>query len=222
MDSVIDQVQSIMMLSDEAFELERESVTKIISNVETRLLLRLKGKVDSVPDDLSFIVVDVAIKRINRRKNEGMSSYGQEGETVTYESNNADFAEFDDDIKAWLDTNGDSSAKVKFIDGWGDQLIFDKVATFKQIDSGYDPNAGKNAEVVINQTTLLVNMTDTGTTRASQIFGDLKNQTKVIRLNELPGFNWSYVEVDGMKYVAVTSRTPLKSNTLIVSETNEF
>lgn len=120
MDSVIDQVQSIMMLSDEAFELERESVTKIISNVETRLLLRLKGKVNSVPNDLSFIVVDVAIKRINRRKNEGMSSYGQEGETVTYESNNSDFAEFDDDIKAWLDTNGDSSAKVKFIDGWGD------------------------------------------------------------------------------------------------------
>lgn len=101
-------------------------------------------------------------------------------------------------------------------------MIFDKLATFKQVKSIYDPTSGTNKETVLNTQSILANVTDTGTTRAVQVFGDIKSQSKVLRLNDLPDFDWSYVEVDGVKYIGVTDRQPLKAKTLIVSETNEF
>lgn len=101
-------------------------------------------------------------------------------------------------------------------------MVFNQVATFKQVDSKYDPQAGEPIETTLNELSVLANVTDTGTERAAQLFGDVKFQSKVIRLTQLPNFQWSYVEVDGVKYVAVTTRQPLKTNTLIVSETNEF
>lgn len=118
MDTVMAQIQALLMQSDDAFAENKDRITKIVENVKARLLLRLKGRVTVVPDALAFIVVEVAVKRFNRLKNEGMSSYQQEGETISYLSSTSDFDEFSDDISQWLDNDGASSGKVRFLDGW--------------------------------------------------------------------------------------------------------
>ncbi len=46
----------------------------------------------------------MAVKRYNRLANEGMSSYTQEGQSITFSAN--DFDEFANDIDAWKDENG--------------------------------------------------------------------------------------------------------------------
>ena len=91
----------------------------IISNTEAGLKLRVGG-VGEVPPELGHVVTEVAVRRFNRRKNEGMSSYGQEGETITFDDA-ADFDAFADDIDAWLDQHQQpkSLGTVRFINAYG-------------------------------------------------------------------------------------------------------
>lgn len=54
---------------------------------------------EEFPSELSYIPLEVCVKRYNRLKNEGMSSYSQEGESITFD--NTDFDSFLDDIAEW-------------------------------------------------------------------------------------------------------------------------
>ncbi|MCZ9642006.1 phage head-tail connector protein [Lactobacillus jensenii] len=77
----------------------------ILSNTKRALTFKLGlGTGEEIPEQLSFIVVEVAIKRFNRLRNEGMASYSQEGESITFASN--DFDDFKDDIAQWRKDNG--------------------------------------------------------------------------------------------------------------------
>ena len=68
-----------------------------IKRITDRLLLRLG--VPELPAELSFIVVECTVKRFNLKGNEGMASYSQEGESVTY----GDLLdEYKDDIALWV------------------------------------------------------------------------------------------------------------------------
>ncbi|GBG94643.1 hypothetical protein LFYK43_11020 [Ligilactobacillus salitolerans] len=81
----------------------RDSILNLISkNTESALCFKLGEK--KVPDELSYIALEVAVKRYNRIANEGMSSYSQEGESITFSTN--DFDEFTDDIADWKNDNG--------------------------------------------------------------------------------------------------------------------
>ena len=72
----------------------------INDNTRLQLLFKLGLSVDDdVPKELSFIGLEVAVKRYNRLKNEGMASYTQEGESISFNSN--DFDEFSDDIEEY-------------------------------------------------------------------------------------------------------------------------
>lgn len=73
----------------------------IIDNTELQLKVKLSLFDDSaqVPYELSYIPLQVEVKRFNRLKNEGMTSFTQEGESITFNDN--DFDEFQDDISAW-------------------------------------------------------------------------------------------------------------------------
>lgn len=70
----------------------------ILDDAEARLCVLLGG-VETVPDALSYIVREVAVKRYNRIGSEGTSSHTVEGEAMSW--NDDDFAEFADDIAAW-------------------------------------------------------------------------------------------------------------------------
>ena len=70
-----------------------------IKRITDRLLLRLG--VLTLPVELQFIVVECTVKRFNLKGNEGMSSYSQEGESITY----GDLLdEYKDDIALWVRT----------------------------------------------------------------------------------------------------------------------
>lgn len=89
----------------------------IIKNTTQALSFKLGLKADvSIPDVLDYIALEVSVKRYNRLANEGMSSYTQEGQSITFSAN--DFDEFANDIDAWKDENGvkdNNSGRFLFI-----------------------------------------------------------------------------------------------------------
>ena len=68
-----------------------------IDRITDRLLLRLG--VEFLPLELQFIVVETTVKRFNLKGNEGMTSYSQEGESISY----GDLLdEYREDIALWI------------------------------------------------------------------------------------------------------------------------
>ncbi len=77
----------------------------IIDNTEQALSFKLGlAKGEDFPNELGFIALEVCVRRYNRLANEGMASYSQEGQSITF--NSSDFDDFIDDINAWRDQNG--------------------------------------------------------------------------------------------------------------------
>lgn len=76
----------------------------IIRNTQLALKFKLSlGQNDELPSELDYIVLEVCVRRYNRLKNEGMSSYSQEGESITFKSD--DFDDFLSDIEDWKRRN---------------------------------------------------------------------------------------------------------------------
>lgn len=63
-----------------------------------RLLIDLQSDND-MPAELTPVIRGAAIVRYNRLNNEGMQSYSQDGESITFSS--SDFDSFKDEINAW-------------------------------------------------------------------------------------------------------------------------
>lgn len=116
----LSEIKPLLMLDDDSFNGQQTTIKRIIDNASARLIIKLKGLSKTVPDELGYVVLEVAVKRFNRLKNEGMSSYGQEGESITYKTDD-DFAEFENDIASWIDANDKSNSigKVRFVNGYG-------------------------------------------------------------------------------------------------------
>lgn len=92
----------------------------IIKNTTQALRFKLGLRTDEAfPNDLAYIALEVCVRRYNRRKNEGMTSYEQEGQSFTFKSN--DFDDFADDINDWKEANGKNAKSlgtVSFISGY--------------------------------------------------------------------------------------------------------
>ena len=92
----------------------------IINNTTKALRFKLDLKpTEDFPEELSYIALEVCVRRYNRRKNEGMTSYEQEGQSFTFKSN--DFDDFADDINDWKEANGKNAKSlgtVSFISGY--------------------------------------------------------------------------------------------------------
>ena len=92
-----------------------DALSLIIDNTtaQTRFKLGLANDED-YPEELKYIPLEVCVRRYNRLKNEGMSSYSQEGESITFD--NTDFDDFLDDIAQWRkDREGKSLGNVRFV-----------------------------------------------------------------------------------------------------------
>ncbi|MGX7202389.1 hypothetical protein BCR22_07370 [Enterococcus plantarum] len=92
--NILEEVKRTLEIEDADLD---SQLTDFIKRTTQQLNVRL-GFLESVPDVLSYIVVECTIKRFNRKGNEGMNSYGQEGETINYGKL---LDEFQDDIDAW-------------------------------------------------------------------------------------------------------------------------
>lgn len=89
----------------------------IINNTEQALRFKLGlAQKDEFPSELGFVSFEVCVRRYNRISNEGMASYSQEGQSITF--NSSDFDDFESDINTWREQNGKnvkSLGKVHFI-----------------------------------------------------------------------------------------------------------
>ena len=81
-------------------ELQDDKINVIIKNTTSQLVSRLSG-VSEVPEELGYIITEVSISRYNRVGNEGMKSFSQEGESMSYDAN--DFSAFEKVIDEWND-----------------------------------------------------------------------------------------------------------------------
>jgi hypothetical protein len=92
---------------------DRDSLLKqIISSATARLTVLLGGI--EPPESLDYIIVDVSIRRFNRIGSEGMTSHTVEGESISF--SDSDFAGFEGDIQAYLDTQKESArGRVRFL-----------------------------------------------------------------------------------------------------------
>lgn len=85
----------------------------IIQSVQSRLRVLLGGA-DTIPEQLAYIVTEVAVIRYNRIGSEGMSSHTVEGESISYADN--DFSGFMPDIEAWQEEQEKAKrGRVRFL-----------------------------------------------------------------------------------------------------------
>ena len=77
----------------------------------SRLLVRIGAEV--VPEQLGYIVREVAVRRYNRIGSEGVASHTVEGESMSWDED--DFAAFEADINAYLAANHAGNPKIKFL-----------------------------------------------------------------------------------------------------------
>ena len=93
---MLTEIKRTLEITDTSLDAQ---LNDFIDRSTDRLLLRLG--VPTLPVELQFIVVECTVKRFNLKGNEGMASYSQEGESVTY-SDLLD--EYKDDIALWVHT----------------------------------------------------------------------------------------------------------------------
>ena len=98
----------------------------------------------------------------------------------------------------------------------------DNIQFYSEVKEHYDPKLGDyvgGPELVGEE---IANVTESGTDTSVQNFGDIATQTLVIRLVNSIEYKWSYLTINGLeaKYKSITTRQPLKNNTLIVGEMN--
>lgn len=103
-------------------------------------------------------------------------------------------------------------------------MRYDTLVTFIHEGAGnvYNPDTGEYDEDKTSFTRL-ANVTDVGTSRSMELFGDLDTSNQVLRFaNGVKLADWTYLTLpeSDAHYVKVTTRKPLKSNTLIVGETH--
>lgn len=104
-------LESVKILLGEPEGLD-DKLDAVIKLTQSRLSMRLGVK--EVPAELEYIAVDVAIIRFNRIGSEGVSSHSVEGESMSFNDN--DFANYEEDIKSWLDKQKDiKKGKVRFL-----------------------------------------------------------------------------------------------------------
>lgn len=92
---ILEEVKRTIEIDDADLD---KQLTDFIKRTIKQLKVRL-GFVDEVPEALDYIVTDVTVKRFNRKGDEGMNSYSQEGQSINYAEL---LKEFDEDIAAWL------------------------------------------------------------------------------------------------------------------------
>ena len=94
---LLTNLKLLLDLTDSDTELDVK-LNLIIEQSKNKVLAYLPN-VTSVPDELSYIVLELSVVRFNRIGNEGMTNYSQEGESIAY---GTDMSNYEADIRAWL------------------------------------------------------------------------------------------------------------------------
>ena len=102
-----------LLLGIDVADTSEDNKLGIIMSAATARLHILLGGIEP-PESLEYIIREVSIRRYNRIGSEGMASHAIEGESITF--TDSDFAGFEDDIQAFLDTQKESTrGRVRFL-----------------------------------------------------------------------------------------------------------
>lgn len=96
--------------------IEGTDLDKKLNLLLTMARKRLKGLLGGIepPEELEYIIIEVANIRFNRIGSEGLSSHSVEGESLTF--TNDDFKEFANDIQAFLDRQQEGTrGRLRFL-----------------------------------------------------------------------------------------------------------
>ena len=89
-----------------------DKLNVILDTTKARLKVLLGGI--EVPSCLNHIILEVSIIRFNRIGSEGLSSHSVEGESLGFVED--DFSQFQDEIKAYLESLNDSKrGRLRFL-----------------------------------------------------------------------------------------------------------
>ena len=108
---MLDIIKGLLGIASDDFDLD-DKLKSIISLTTAKLKSKLGG-IDP-PEELDYIVIEVAIKRFNRIGSEGLASHSVEGESLTFSEK--DFEEFAGDIQDFLNSQKEGTkGKVQFL-----------------------------------------------------------------------------------------------------------
>ena len=108
---LLSNLKLLLDLTDSDTELDGK-LDLIIEQSKKKVLAYLPN-VTLVPDELSYIVLELSVVRFNRIGNEGMTKYSQDGESIAY---GADMSNYEADIKSWLlKQAGNDRGVVRFL-----------------------------------------------------------------------------------------------------------
>lgn len=92
---------------------DRDNLLNLLISTATARLKLLLGGIEP-PESMAHIIREVAVIRFNRIGSEGMASHTVEGESLSFAE--GDFAQFTDEIQAFLDGQQDSArGRVRFL-----------------------------------------------------------------------------------------------------------
>ena len=98
-------------------------------------------------------------------------------------------------------------------------MRYDTPVTFvKQTDGHYDYDLGEHVDGQREETVLLANVTDLGTERTVNIFGDVKENARVVRLMGRYEVDFDLIEIEGVPYTILKTQNLRYKQTLIVQE----
>ena len=104
----------ILLGLDSPTQAMTDRIETIMELTEQRLAFLLGQSI--IPEELSYIVVEVTIARFNRIGSEGLSSHTVQGESLSWTDD--DFKPYMDDIQGWLNAQAvvnTTRGRVRFI-----------------------------------------------------------------------------------------------------------
>ena len=105
---MLEELKLLLGIEDTSLD---EKLSLIIKLTTARLRVLLGGI--EIPEELQYIVTEVAVIRFNRIGSEGLSSHGVEGESLSFTDD--DFAGYKTEIQAYLDKVDCTAQKGDFL-----------------------------------------------------------------------------------------------------------
>lgn len=103
-----EQIERLIFIDTEATSKQKELLDIIVNLTEKKL----QGKINPIPQELEYIIVEVSIKRYNRIGSEGMKSEAVEGHSIAFQDN--DFLEYQSAIDDYIYGLEDVNSKVVY------------------------------------------------------------------------------------------------------------
>lgn len=107
---ILNDVKTMLSIEKDESDLD-EKLDYMVRSIISRLKILINGV--EPPDEMSYIVVEVALVRFNRIGSEGLKSHSVEGESLQFTEN--DFANYMEEIEAFNYKQSGKKGGLRFL-----------------------------------------------------------------------------------------------------------